>query len=158
MKRRTMLAVGLAAFAQAGLQARASAVRIQVFKNPTCGCCGEWVKHLEANGFAVSVSDVGNAVARARLGIPARLGSCHTAEMDGYAIEGHVPAREIKRLLAERPSAKGLAVPGMPIGSPGMEQGARSDAYDVLLVRADGTVSVFAAYPAQRERSQGGGS
>jgi hypothetical protein len=86
---------------------------------------------------------------RARLGIPVRLGSCHTGEVLGYAIEGHVPARQIQRLLTEKPAARGLAVPGMPIGTPGMEQGARRDAYDVLLVRADGGTSVFAAYPAQ---------
>ena len=141
-----MVALGLAA----SWPARAvTAQSIEVFKSPTCGCCGDWVKHLQASGFAVTVRDVGNASARARLGIPARLGSCHTAAIGGYAIEGHVPVREIKRLLAEKPAAKGLAVPGMPIGSPGMEQGDRRDAYDVLLVRADGGTTVFAAYAAQ---------
>lgn len=150
MQRRTMLAGGLAMLAGAALPALA-ALRptIEVYKDPSCGCCGEWVKHAEANGFSVTVRDVGNAAARARLGIPTRLGSCHTGEIAGYAIEGHVPAREIKRLLAEKPAAKGLSVPGMPIGSPGMEQGARRQAYDVLLVRADGSTSVFAAYAAQ---------
>ncbi len=150
MQRRAVLIGGLAVLAGAALPGIAApGPSIEVFKSPTCGCCGAWVKHLEANGFSVSVRDVGNAAARARLGIPARLGSCHTGEIGGYAIEGHVPAREIKRLLGEKPVGKGLAVPGMPIGSPGMEQGARRDAYDVLLVRADGSTSVFAAYAAQ---------
>lgn len=126
----------------------AAPVAMEVWKSPTCGCCAEWVKHVESAGFRVSVRDTGNNAARARLGIPAPLGSCHTAEVAGYAIEGHVPAREIRRLLAERPDARGLAVPGMPIGSPGMEQGPRRDAYDVLLVRKDGTTAVFAAYAA----------
>lgn len=150
MHRRTAI-FGIAALALApSWPARAATpLSIEVFKSPTCGCCGDWVKHLESNGFAVTVRDVGNAAARARLGIPARLGSCHTAEIGGYAIEGHVPAREIKRLLAEKPQGKGLAVPGMPIGSPGMEQGDRRDAFDVLLVRADGGTSVFAAYAAR---------
>ena len=150
MDRRTMLLGGLALLAGQALPAFAAPrPTIEVYKDPNCGCCGEWVKHVEANGFAVNVRDVGNAAARARLGIPARLGSCHTGAIAGYAIEGHVPAREIKRLLAEKPAAKGLAVPGMPIGSPGMEQGARRQAYDVLLVRDDGSTSVFAAYAAQ---------
>jgi hypothetical protein len=150
MQRRTMLMGAFATLASAAVPAFGStATAIEVYKSPSCGCCGDWVKHLQANGFAVTVHDVGNASARARLGIPARLGSCHTAQIGGYAIEGHVPAREIKRLLAERPAARGLAVPGMPIGSPGMEQGDRRDAYDVLLVRADGGTTVFAAYAAQ---------
>jgi len=150
MHRRTAVS-GLVALALAAAwpAQAATPLPIEVFKSPTCGCCGDWVKHLEANGFVVTVRDVGNAAARARLGIPARLGSCHTAEIDGYAIEGHVPAREIRRLLAEKPRGKGLAVPGMPIGSPGMEQGDRRDAFDVLLVRADGGTSVFAAYAAR---------
>jgi hypothetical protein len=119
---------------------------LEVWKDPNCGCCGEWVKHLEANGFRVKVNDTGNNAARARLGIPAALGSCHTAEVAGYAIEGHVPAADIKRLLAEKPSAVGLAVPGMPIGSPGMEQGSRRDPYDVLLVTKGGGTRVFQSH------------
>lgn len=122
---------------------------IEVWKSPTCGCCKDWIVHLEANGFKVQVHDSGNTAARARLGIPMRLGSCHTALIDGYAIEGHVPAREIRRLLAERPGAVGLAVPGMPVGSPGMDgpaYGARKDAYDVLLVRKDGSTTSYQHY------------
>jgi hypothetical protein len=139
----------LAAGAARGPAVAASAPAMEVWKSPTCGCCKEWVKHVEAAGFRVTVHDTGNNAARARLGIPAALGSCHTAQVAGYAIEGHVPAREIQRLLAERPAARGLAVPGMPIGSPGMEQGSRRDAYDVLLVRQDGSTVVFATYAAK---------
>ena len=122
---------------------------VEVWKSPSCGCCKDWVAHLEANGFEVKVSDVGNTGMRGRLGIPAALGSCHTALVGGYAIEGHVPARDIQRLLAERPSAVGLAVPGMPVGSPGMdgpEHGGRRDRYDVLLLRKDGNTAVFASH------------
>ena len=127
----------------------AAPVAVEVWKAPTCGCCKDWVRHLEANGFKVQVHDSGNTAARARLGIPMGLGSCHTALIDGYAIEGHVPAREIRRLLTDRPNAIGLAVPGMPIGSPGMdgpEYGARKDPYDVLLVRKDGSTISYQSY------------
>jgi hypothetical protein len=127
----------------------AERTRVEVWKSPTCGCCKDWVTHLEGHGFAVRVSDVGNTGMRGRLGIPAALGSCHTALVGGYAIEGHVPARDIQRLLAERPPAIGLAVPGMPIGSPGMDgpaYGGRRDRYDVLLLRKDGSTSVFASH------------
>jgi hypothetical protein len=103
------------------------------------------VKHLEASGFRVKVNDTGNNAARARRGIPVSLASCHTAEVAGYAIEGHVPAADIVRLLAEKPDAIGLAVPGMPIGSPGMEQGDVQEPYAVVLFRGDER-SVFARY------------
>lgn len=120
--RRNFIAAALAALATAVPVAVAAApAAVEVWKAPTCGCCKDWIVHLEANGFKVQVHDSGNTAARARLGIPMRLGSCHTALVDGYAIEGHVPAREIRRLLAERPGAVGLAVPGMPVGSPGMD-------------------------------------
>jgi hypothetical protein len=122
---------------------------VEVWKSPTCGCCKDWIAHLEANGFAAKIHDVGNTGMRGRLGIPAALGSCHTALVGGYAIEGHVPAADIQRLLAERPQAIGLAVPGMPVGSPGMDgaiYGDRRDPYDVLLVVRDGDTRVFASY------------
>ena len=119
---------------------------IEVWKDPSCGCCGEWVRHLEANGFRVKVNETGNAAARARLGIPASLGSCHTAQVGGYAIEGHVPAADIKRLLADKPAAIGLSVPRMPIGSPGMEAGDRRDPYDVLLVMTGGGSKIFQSH------------
>jgi len=123
-----------------------TAHQVEVWKDPNCGCCVEWVKHLEGHGFKVKINDTGNDAARARLGIPAQLASCHTAEVGGYAIEGHVPAPDIKRLLAERPAAVGLAVPGMPIGSPGMESGDRRDPYDVLLVSRWGDSRVYRSY------------
>ena len=122
---------------------------IEVWKSPTCGCCKDWIAHVEANGFRTRVHDNGNTDARVRLGVDIRYGSCHTALVAGYAIEGHVPAREIKRLLAEKPAAIGLAVPAMPLGSPGMdgpEYGGRKDAYDVLLLTKGKGVSVFQAY------------
>lgn len=119
---------------------------VEVYKSPTCGCCSNWIKHLQHNGFSVKAYDVRDAsVYRAKFGVPAELGSCHTAVVGGYAVEGHVPAREIKRLLAEKPKVKGLAVPGMPHGSPGME-GRRSDPYEVLLFESDGRTQVYQKY------------
>lgn len=120
---------------------------VDVYKSPSCGCCKEWIRHLEANGFKVRAHDTDDVVShKYRLGVPPGHGSCHTAEVAGYLVEGHVPAREIKRLLKERPKARGLAVPGMPIGSPGMEQGARRDPYEVLLVLPDGATRPYARY------------
>lgn len=125
------------------------AIKIQVWKGPSCGCCKDWIKHLEANGFQAQVHDTGNTDARERLGIDLQYASCHTALVGKYAIEGHVPAREIKRLLKENPPAIGLAVPAMPIGSPGMdgpEYGPRKDPYDVLLLTQGGKSRVYQAY------------
>jgi hypothetical protein len=118
----------------------ASAPRIVVSKDPDCGCCAAWVDHLKAAGFAAEVIETSrvNAV-KARLGVPPELASCHTAEIGRYVIEGHVPASAIVRLLREQPEAKGLAVPGMPLGSPGMEvEGSPPDTYDVILFGAFG--------------------
>lgn len=123
--------------------------QIQVWKDPNCGCCKDWIQHLESQGFRVSVNDSGNNAARRRLGIDPKYGSCHTALVGGYAIEGHVPAREIRRLLRERPEALGLAVPGMPVGSPGMDgpvYGDRKDPYEVLLLNKDGSARVYQSY------------
>jgi len=127
---------------------------VEVYKNSTCGCCKDWIAHLQANGFPnVKSYDVGNAKKRAEVGMSLRYGSCHTALVDGYVIEGHVPAREIKRLLKERPTALGLSVPGMPLGSPGMEvDGGRVDRYDVLLVQRDETATVYATYERKAPR------
>lgn len=122
---------------------------VEIWKSPECGCCKDWVAHLQAADFAVQVHDDGNTDARAKLGIPLRYGSCHTARVGDYAIEGHVPAREIRRLLRERPKAVGLAVPAMPIGSPGMDgpaYGGRHDPYDVLLVLPGGASRVYQHY------------
>lgn len=119
---------------------------LEVWKDPNCGCCVDWITHVEKAGFVATVFDQGNNAARRRLGMPAKYGSCHTALVGGYVIEGHVPAADIERLLREAPSALGLAVPGMPIGSPGMdgpEYGGRRDRYQVLLIRKDGSADVF---------------
>jgi hypothetical protein len=127
----------------------ASPTRIEVWKAAQCGCCKDWIAHLESQGFSVTAHDDGNADARTRLRIPQQLASCHTAFVDGYAIEGHVPARDIRRLLAERPRAVGLAAPGMPIGSPGMDRGADRGSrakYDVLLVLQGGATRVYQSY------------
>lgn len=128
---------------------QAADVRMLVYKTSTCGCCGKWVEHARANGFAVTVENVpSTAEYRKKHGVPDRLQSCHTAVVGGYTIEGHVPPAEIQRLLKERPKGKGLAVPGMPMGSPGME-GSRQDPYTVLLFDTAGGVSAFAKYPAR---------
>jgi hypothetical protein len=147
MNRRTVLHAMLISALGASVPARAAAAPlVEVFKSEGCGCCEGWIAHLKANGFAVKALNVDDtSVYRKKFGIPDDLGSCHTGMVQGYALEGHVPAAEIKRLLAERPKAKGLAVPSMPLGSPGME-GPRNDPYDVLLVKADGAYTVYRHY------------
>jgi hypothetical protein len=123
---------------------------VEVFKTPSCGCCGDWIKHLEANGFKVTAVNVPDlAPMRAKLGMPVKFGSCQTARVGGYLVEGHVPAQDVKRLLREKPKAVGISVPGMPIGSPGMDgpiYKAMQQPYDVLLVQVDGSSRVFASY------------
>jgi hypothetical protein len=122
---------------------RAASPEVIVYKTRTCGCCAKWVDHLKANGFAPTVNDVpSTAEYRRKYGVPDQLQSCHTATVGGYTVEGHVPASDIQQLLKKRPKATGLAVPGMPLGSPGME-GPRSDTYSVLLFHSDGRTSVF---------------
>ncbi|MFN5096255.1 MAG: DUF411 domain-containing protein [Limnohabitans sp.] len=157
MQRRQWLGMaalmGLAATAGFHRSALSQATTVQVWKDPNCGCCQLWVEHLQSHGFKVEVRDVGNTAARKRLGMPEKLGSCHTASVGGYVIEGHVPAADIHRLLKERPQALGLSVPGMPIGSPGMdgpEYKGRKDAYDVLLVQKDGSTQSFQRYPGNK--------
>ena len=146
MFKRLISKSALAAALSLPMLAMAAAPVIDVYTSEYCGCCAAWVDHLKANGFAPKVTNVANpSDYRERGGIPNELGSCHTAIVQGYAIEGHVPASDIKRLLAEKPKAKGLAVPAMPLGSPGME-GPRKDPYDVLLVQADGKTKVFKHY------------
>ena len=123
--------------------------KLTVTKDPDCGCCGGWVEHMRDAGFTVAVVESASLnKMKARLGVPASLASCHTGEIAGYVIEGHVPAAEVKRLLAEKPSAKGLAVPGMPVGSPGME-GGHEDSYEVVLFGPTGR-RVFARYVGPR--------
>lgn len=124
------------AAAQKNVQA---APAMTVYKSPACGCCGKWVDHVKAHGFDVTVVEQSNVMPKKQaLGVPPELYSCHTAEVAGYSIEGHVPASDILRLLKERPQAKGLAVAGMPIGSPGMEVGDRQDNYTVWLFSEHG--------------------
>lgn len=126
---------------------------VEVWKSPTCGCCKDWVAHMEEHGFIVRVHDSGNTTMRQRLGLPQTLGSCHTALVSGYVVEGHVPAQDVKRLLAEKPAALGLAVPGMPVGSPGMDgavYGGRRDPYEVLLVSGRGDAATTRVWRAVR--------
>ncbi len=122
--------------------------KITVYKSPSCGCCGDWVKHLEENDFDVEVHDTDNLnPIKREAGLTPALASCHTAFVNGYAIEGHVPASDIRRLIEQAPKARGLTVPGMPVGSPGMEMGDRQDTYQVLLYNDEGQTKVFAEYP-----------
>ena len=150
LERRRLLSGAMAIGLMAGLPALAQPARtIEVWKDPNCGCCQDWIDHVEQAGFSVKVFETGNNAARARLGMPQKLGSCHTALVQGYVIEGHVPAQDIARLLKEKPQALGLAVPGMPVGSPGMDgavYGGRRDRYDVLLVLKDGSTRVFSRH------------
>lgn len=150
MKRRILLKAGAAAASVMAIPAMAanSLPPVEVFKNPDCGCCGAWVDHLKAAGFPVKVTETSDPEAvRKRHGIPDEFGSCHTGVVSGYALEGHVPAEDIKRLLAKKPAAAGLSVPGMPVGSPGMEVGSRKDPFQVLLIDKAERSSVFATYP-----------
>ncbi|ATG40909.1 DUF411 domain-containing protein [Phaeobacter piscinae] len=120
---------------------------IEVMKSPSCGCCTGWVDHLRTSGFQTDVRNVSDDQLwqmKSRLGITDALASCHTAIIAGYVIEGHVPAQDISRLLAERPGARGLSVPGMPIGSPGMEISDDIEPFATLLIREDGTSEIFA--------------
>ena len=119
---------------------------VDVYKSPYCGCCGKWVEHLRQAGFDVRTHDVNDVpAARQRFGMPEHLGSCHTAKVAGYVVEGHVPAADIQRLLKEKPKAIGIAVPSMPPGSPGMES-PKPVPYNTLLVQAGGATSVFAKH------------
>lgn len=149
MKRRAVLTSLAAAAAAVSLPvaAKVPLPQVQVFKNPSCGCCGAWVDHMKAAGFAVNVTEVDDtSVTRRKYGLLDRFGSCHTAVVAGYVLEGHVPAKDVKKLLAMKPVAIGRAVPGMPVGSPGMEMGSRKDPYQVLLVANDGRERVFSTY------------
>ena len=120
---------------------------VRVYRSPSCGCCGGWVDHLRGAGFEVAVEMMDDVTPVAqRLGVPEDMRSCHTAEVAGYFVEGHVPAADVRRLVRERPEAAGIAVPGMPIGSPGMEMGGRRDPYHTLLVDRSGGISVFAQH------------
>jgi len=121
---------------------------VQVYKSPTCGCCANWVKHLQQHGFATKVTETDEIDAiKAKHNIPTRVQSCHTAVVDGYVIEGHVPAADVQRLLKERPAVVGLAVPGMPVGSPGMEvPNMKPAAYNVIAFDKQGQLKVYASH------------
>jgi hypothetical protein len=150
MRRRSVLGALAALPLALALPARAAPTlpEVHVYKSPHCGCCGAWIDHMREAGFTVRHTDVSDTgAARKRFGLPDAFGSCHTATVGGYAVEGHVPAAEVKRLLELKPDAIGLAVPGMPPGSPGMEVGARQDPYQVLLIGKGGRETVFASYP-----------
>lgn len=148
LRRRHLLA-GALLLPLVGARAAVGRPVVEVWKDPSCGCCKDWITHMEQSGFELRVHDSGNTAARARFGMPVKFGSCHTARIGGYTIEGHVPAREIQRLLQEKLQAVGLAVPGMVVGSPGMDgpaYGQRKDLYDVILVKADGSSIVYQSY------------
>ena len=158
--RRSLLrAAGLGALGALGLPAARAAAPsadaptpVQMWKSPTCGCCKDWSAHMQAAGFKLQVFEMNDpGVQRSKLGLDAKFGSCHTALVEGYVLEGHVPAADVRRLLRERPPALGLAVPGMVVGSPGMdgpEYGGRRDRFDVLLVQRDGSSRVWATHNA----------
>lgn len=117
---------------------------VTVYKSPTCGCCEDWIDHMREHGFQVEAVDQDNVMPiKEKYGVPRAMSSCHTAVVDGYALEGHVPADVVQRLLKERPPVLGIAVPGMPIGSPGMEQGDRKDPYEVYTFDKNGPVGVY---------------
>jgi hypothetical protein len=149
-------ALGARALSAQGAPQQGALPLMTVYKSESCGCCTLWVDHAKVNGFTVRVvntEDLGTV--KREMGIPARLASCHTVMVGGFVVEGHVPANDVKRLLREKPKVRGIAVPGMPIGSPGMEQGPVSgyERYDVVAFAADGTLSVFASHgpPARRD-------
>ena len=150
--RRTMILIGTALVLTQALPGSAQTLpSIHVVKDPGCPCCNAWIEHLRDNGFPMSFEE--RSVEALELykreqGIPAGLSSCHTATVDGYVLEGHVPSAEIRRLLDLRPDAVGLAVPGMPSGSPGMGPETEREAYDVILIGNDGSASVFTSYAA----------
>lgn len=134
--------------ATSGRQQAPQGAMVQVYKTPTCGCCANWVKHLQAHGFATQVSELENlSELKAKHNIPGPAQSCHTATVDGYLLEGHVPAADVRRLLKERPAVLGLAVPGMPIGSPGMEvPNVKPTPYDVMTFDRDGQLKVYSSH------------
>lgn len=146
MDRRTLLLSGLASVAFGGRAIAGEAPVMMVYKSPTCGCCGDWIDHVEDAGFRVAVQNMPDVVpVKARFGVPQSLWSCHTARVGDYVVEGHVPAEDIARMLSEAPQITGIAVPGMPAGSPGMEVPGYSQPYDVYAFSPDGR-SVFASH------------
>lgn len=142
----------IVAIAMSLLSTSALAETGSVFRTPSCGCCHKWVEHMAGEGFTLTVTDMAFddlATEKQRLGVAGKYASCHTARIAGYVIEGHVPAADVKKLLELKPDAIGLSVPGMPSGSPGMEANGQRDAFDVLLVKKDGSSDIFTHYAAQ---------
>ena len=151
LTRRTALLSGLAAAAFAASPVRSDGSSIPVVKGTGCECCNAWVTYLREEGFTVTDEERYGTLLmtyKAEVGVPQRMISCHTGMVEGYVLEGHVPAADIRRLLSERPDAIGLAVPGMPYGSPGMGPESRRDAYEVFLVRRDGSTDIYTSYSA----------
>lgn len=151
LSRRQLLSAGAGAalMLAAGGASAAPLPTMQVWKDPGCGCCKDWIKVLQKDGFSIEAHDSGNVAARKRLKLADKYASCHTALIGGYVVEGHVPAKDIRRLLKEKPDALGIAAPGMPVGSPGMDGPAyqgRKDPHDVVLVLKDGSARIWASY------------
>lgn len=147
MKLKTLMMALAILVSACGPDAPVGQPTIEVWKSPTCNCCSKWIGYLRSEGFNVIVHNERSMnPLKAKLGVPEPLASCHTGVIDGYVIEGHVPAQDIRKLLVEKPTARGLAVPDMPIGSPGMEQGNRRDAYDTVLFTAEGATRPFAEH------------
>lgn len=145
--RRRKLPIALAPLALLACAGNAAAATLAVTKTAACGCCAKWVEHMKKAGFNVTVRNVDDVTPTARrLAVPGRLRSCHTSEIGGYAIEGHVPVADIKRLLAQRTKAAGIAVAGMVVGSPGMEHGNQKEAYQTILFDKAGNTRVFASH------------
>lgn len=143
---RSLLAAGLLSLATV-VPAFAAGDEVVMFKDPNCGCCGKWAEHMRANGFTVKeVSSADMGEVKADAGVPQKLGSCHTAKVGGYVVEGHVPASDVRRMLLERPAIVGLSAPGMPLGSPGMEGPYPADRYDVISFDREGATAVFASH------------
>ncbi|MGR8931730.1 MAG: DUF411 domain-containing protein [Gammaproteobacteria bacterium] len=153
MKRiKTLLSAALLATSLAGQAEEAvSDKEITVYRSPTCGCCGKWIEHVKQHHFSVKdiVSDDMQAV-KQKFGVPANLASCHTAVVEGYVVEGHVPAVDIEKLLETKPDVVGISAPGMPMGSPGMEMGGRADDFDVVSFDKAGQVEVFAKHKGRK--------
>lgn len=138
------LAIAAAALA---VGSAANAAALTVYKSASCGCCAKWVEHVEKHGFTVKVVNVDDVMAvKANAGIPDKLASCHTSMVGGYVVEGHVPAADIKKLLAQKPKAKGIAVAGMPMGAPGMEHGDHREPFETVLIKTDGSTASFARH------------
>lgn len=143
---RTLFAAAVLGLTAAG-HATAADEEVTMYKDPNCGCCGKWADHMRANGFTVKeVATAEMSAIKRSAGVPQALGSCHTAKVGNYIVEGHVPAADVKRMLAEKPAVTGIAAPGMPMGSPGMEGPYPADRYDVVSFDAKGKHAVFARH------------